>query len=327
MKRLNCVLVILFLVLGGCQMGKTVPVEEGRVNANGVKLYYKIMGEGEPVVILHGGPGFDHNYMLPLSQLADDYRVIFYDQRATGDSTGVADANSITVDNFVEDLEGLRKELNLGKIHVVGHSWGGGLAMYYGIKYPANLRSLILLAAGGGGTKYFEEYFENVGKKTLPEDAAVMREIEQSDAFKNGDVDTFERYYRIAMKPFFYDPSLAGQVDLAVGKNTVKNQRKAAELLMKDIGEFDIHEKLSVIKCPTLLICGDSDPGPCWGPYKVHKHISQSTIVFLKNTGHMPFVESPGKTFSLIGSFLRDDKSVASRIPPEIEEKLKSVSF
>ncbi|MHC4574456.1 MAG: alpha/beta fold hydrolase [Planctomycetota bacterium] len=301
-------------------MGKTVPVEEGRVNVNGVELYYKIMG-------LHGGPGFDHNYMLPLSQLADDYRVIFYDQRATGDSTGVADANSITVDNFVEDLEGLRKELNLGKMHVIGHSWGGGLAIYYGIKYPANLRSLILLAAGGGGRKYFEEYFENVGKRMRPEDAAAMREIEQSDAFKNWEVEAFERYYRIAMKPFFCAPSLAGQMDFCIGRNTVKNQRKTAELLMKDIGDFDIHGKLAVIDCPTLLICGDSDPGPCWGPYKIHKHIPQSKIVFLKNTGHMPFVESAKETFSLIRSFLRDDKTVASRIPPEIEERLKSVSF
>jgi len=308
-------------------MGKTVPVEEGRVNVNGVELYYKIMGEGEPVVILHGGPGFDHNYMLPLSQLADDYRVIFYDQRATGDSTGVVDANSITVDNFVEDLEGLRKELNLGKMHVIGHSWGGGLAIYYGVKYPANLRSLVLLAAGGAGTKYFEEYFENVGKKTRPEDAAAMREIEQSDAFKNWEVDAFERYYRIAMKPFFYDPSLAAQMDFCIGRNTVKNQRKTAELLMKDIGDFDVHGNLSVIKCPTLLIYGDSDPGPRWGPYKVHKHIAQSKMVFLRNTGHFMFVEAPEQTFSLIRNFLRDDKSVATTIPPEIEGELKSVSF
>jgi len=327
MKRFDCVLAIGFLLLGGCQMRKTVPVEEGMANVNGVELYYKIIGEGEPVVILHGGPGFDHNYMLPMRELADGYRIIFYDQRATGNSTGAVDANSITVDHFVEDLEGLRAELKLGRMNVIGHSWGAGLAMFYGIKYPDKLGKMILLGCAGAGTEYFGEHFENIQKNTSPEDSLAMKQIEQSEAFKNKEIKAFEQYYRIAVKPFFYDKSLPDHLDFTYGKNTAKNQMEVANLLMKDLRDFDIYNELSTIKCPALIIQGDSDLLPCEATYKLHKHIAQSKLVFLKNTGHFILHESPDQVFPIIRDFLKDDKSVASKIPPEIEGELKSVSF
>ncbi|MHC4243437.1 MAG: hypothetical protein ACYSU4_13605, partial [Planctomycetota bacterium] len=89
------------------KMQKTKHIEEGLIRVNKAQLYYKAMGHGEPIIVIHGGPGFDHIHMLPFGELASDYKVIFYDQRATGNSTGSVDSNSITVDNFVEDLEGL----------------------------------------------------------------------------------------------------------------------------------------------------------------------------------------------------------------------------
>jgi len=108
-------------------MNEKVHVQEGFINVNDIQLYYKVMGKGEPVVVLHGGPDLDHNHMLPLAELADNYKVVFYDQRMTGNSTGIPDAGSITVNNFVQDLEQIRKQLKLGKMHLLGHSWGAGL--------------------------------------------------------------------------------------------------------------------------------------------------------------------------------------------------------
>lgn len=282
------------------------------------------MGQGEPIIVLHGGPGFDHIHMLPLSELANDYNVIFYDQRTTGNSTGTVDSNSITINNFVQDLEGLRKKLNLGRITVIGHSWGAGLAMFYGIKYPDNLSKLILLGSGGASTEYFGEYFENIQKNTSPEDSLTLKQIEQSEAFKNKEPEAFEQYYRIGVKPFFYDTSLPDRLDFTYSKNTVKNQMAVADLLMKDLGDFDIHDELSTIKCPTLIIHGDSDPFPYEGPYKIHKHIPQSKLVFLKNTGHFILHESHDQLFPIIRDFLKDDKSVTTSIPPKIKEKLKT---
>jgi len=303
---------------------KSANVEEGIINVNVVQLYYKILGEGDPVVILHGGPGFDHIHMLPFSELASDYKVIFYDQRTTGNSSGNVDASSITVDNFVEDLEELRKKLNLKKMSVIGHSWGAGLAMYYAIKYPDNLKTLILLATSAS-TEFFDSYFKNIEKNTSLQDKLALKQIEQSQAFKNKEVEAVQRYFQISVKPFFYDQSLADRLDLAFSKNTAKNQSAVGALLMKNLGNYDIHDELSAIKCPTLVVHGDSDPFPCEGAYKVHKYIPQSKIVFLKNTGHFMFVESQEELFFIIRDFLRDDKSVVTSIPAEIEKRLKSI--
>lgn len=292
-------------------MNKSMKIEEGLVEVNGVQLYYKVLGEGEPVVILHGGPGFDHMYMLPMSELARDYKIVFYDQRATGNSTGNTDAGSITVDNFVEDLEGLRKKLNLGKMNVIGHSWGACLAMYYGIKYPHNMKSLILLAPSASAD-YYNQYSENIQKNASSQDNHTLKEIEQSEAFKNKVVETVQRYFRISIKPFFHDQSLADRLNLTFSEKTARNQSIVSELLMRNLGNYDIHDELSAIKFPTLIIHGDSDPLPREAPYKVHKHIPQSEFVILKNTGHFMFIESPDELFSIIRDFLRDDKSDSS---------------
>jgi len=279
-------------------------IEEGFVKVNNVRLYYKTIGEGGPVVILHGGPGFDHKHVLDFEVLGDAYNVIFYDQRATGNSTGEVNANSITVDNFVEDLEGLRKALKLKKMHVIGHSWGGGLGMFYGIKYPGNLKSLVLLGAAGS-SEFFGPYLKEMESRTSPEDKASLEEIAKSEAFAKGDIDAFERYYKIAVKPIFYNKSLIDTLDWGFSQKTVKNQRAVAELLMKDLGEYDILDELSVIKCPVLVVHGDYDCIPYEALYTVHTHLPQSQFVVLKDAGHFMFIESPDKLFSTIRSFLR----------------------
>lgn len=288
-------------------MKKSIPIEEGFIKVKDAELYYMVVGKGEPVVILHGGPGFDHIHMLPMSELAKDYKVIFYDQRATGNSTGNTDDISITVDNFVEDLERVRKKLNLEKMNVIGHSWGAALGMYYGIKYPDKLKTLILLAPSASA-KIFDQYFKNIQNNTSPQDSLALKQIEQSKAFKNKEVEAIQKYYRISTKPFFFDQSLVSRLDFSFAKNTAKNQGAVAALLMKNLGNYDIHNELSAIKCPTLIVHGDSDPLPIEAPSKVHKHIPQSKFVVLKNTGHFMFIESPDELFSIISDFLKDVK-------------------
>lgn len=83
----NTVFLISLFLLVRCDMKKSIPIKEGFIKIKDVELYYMILGKGEPVVILHGGPGFDHDHMLPMSEFAKDYKVIFYDQRATGNSS------------------------------------------------------------------------------------------------------------------------------------------------------------------------------------------------------------------------------------------------
>src|SRR5882672_9141330 len=125
--------------------GPVYPIQEGLVDAHGVLIYYKTVGRGAPLVIVHGGPGASHDYFLPyLLPLARRNRLIFIDERGSGRSEKLDDPAGYTVENMVEDLEAVRRELGLGKISLLGHSYGGVLAQAYAFKYQANLGHLLL---------------------------------------------------------------------------------------------------------------------------------------------------------------------------------------
>src|SRR5450631_3253685 len=119
--------------------------EEGFVDANGVLVYWKAVGRGAPLFVVHGGPGASHDYFLPhLLPLARTNRLVFIDERGSGRSERLENAKLYTVENMVEDIEAVRAALGLGKINLLGHSFGGVLAQAYAFKYPQNLSTLIL---------------------------------------------------------------------------------------------------------------------------------------------------------------------------------------
>ena len=98
---------------------------EGYIETNGATLYYKTFGSGEPIVVLHGGPGFDHRQFLPfIEELAVNYKVILFDQRGTGLSSGSVDSDSINIDNFIADIDAVRETFDIEKMNLMGHSWG-----------------------------------------------------------------------------------------------------------------------------------------------------------------------------------------------------------
>src|ERR1700719_3778993 len=104
-----------------------------------------MVGHGQPLLIVHGGPGASHDYFLPyLLPLAHHNKVVFIDERGSGKSQKLQDPSGYTVENMVEDVEGVRRSLGLGKITLMGHSFGGVLAQGYALKYQSNLSHLIL---------------------------------------------------------------------------------------------------------------------------------------------------------------------------------------
>jgi len=275
---------------------------EGFVTTKGAKIYYKIMGDGDPVVVVHGGPGFDHMHMLPISLLADSYKLVFFDQRASGRSTGKVDRHSINAKRFVDDLEKIRNSLGLGKIHILGHSWGAMLSLLYSITYPDRLRTMVLLAPSAS-FEHLDQYSINIQKRTSKEDREAIQKMEQSSRFKKRDPRAVQEYYRVAVKPFFHDNAYVYEMDLSFGKRTAKNQSRISELLIESLGEFNIHSRLSRITCPVLVVHGESDPLPKKAPTSVHRNIPQSEFLVLRNTGHFMFVEALDKLLDSIRGF------------------------
>ena len=128
MKHFLFVLIFIsfFVTIINAQTNNSVlQIEEGYIYANGVLIYYKAFGKGAPLFIVHGGPGASHDYFLPyLVPLARNNRLIFIDERGSGKSQKVEDISAYTVANMVEDVEAVRQALNLGKINLLGHSYG-----------------------------------------------------------------------------------------------------------------------------------------------------------------------------------------------------------
>ena len=163
--------VILFLVIAltfvaGQAQSKAVPsaslisvlqINRGFVDANGVMIYYEEFGKGSPLVIVHGGPGASHDYFLPyLAPLARHNRLIFIDERGSGQSERLEDSTQYTVENMVEDVEAVRISLGIGKIALLGHSFGGVLAQAYPLRYQAHLSHLILCSTFSSTTQMNE---------------------------------------------------------------------------------------------------------------------------------------------------------------------------
>jgi len=138
--------------------------EAGYKTVNGVAHYYRIMGEGEPFIFLHGGPGMWHDELVPFFlDFAHSYQSIFYDQRGNGKSLlETIDETTFTTELLIEDLEALCQALGLSQLNIIGHSWGGLLGMYYTSKYPQHVKRLILVDAAPVNTELLIKSYENL---------------------------------------------------------------------------------------------------------------------------------------------------------------------
>lgn len=302
----NTILIMFLGALVSVSCTNTPSIEEGFLEINGASLFFKTMGSGEPIVVLHGGPGFDHRQFLPyIWELSERHKVILFDQRGTGLSSGTIDSTSISIDSFIADIEGIREAFGIEKMNLLGHSWGGILAMYYGIRHPENLKSLILCSTAAS-FESFAEMRATYEANRLPEDTALLQEIYSSDAYQNDDPQAVESFWRVYFKPYFADQQLVSKLDLQFEENSIKNGDAVAGHILQSIGEFDLHEDLRAIRCPTLVIHGDSDPMPVKYAEMIHESIGGSELVIAEGAGHWLFVDATETFTSSVLDFLAE---------------------
>ena len=296
------------------------PLQEGFVDAQGVLIYYKVIGHGAPLMIVHGGPGASHDYLLPhLLPLARTNKLIFIDERGSGRSEKLEDATAYTVENMVEDVEAVRQSLNLGKINLLGHSYGGVLAQAYALKYQKNLTRLIL-----GGTFSSTSAFNEVlarEKQSMPAEARQkLQEFENAGLFGKGKDWEKNRYPDDYAKlawgdgyfPYLYQRRPDANYDPASG-NTSTSWDLYREMWGSH-GEFVVDgnlksveytNRLAGIHVPTLIICGDHDESDPSLSRAMHDKIAGSKLVVLPQSGHMAFVDQPNMYIKAVIDFLQ----------------------
>jgi proline iminopeptidase len=295
-------------------------MQEGFVDAHGVLIYYQIIGHGAPLMIVHGGPGASHDYLMPyLLPLARTNQIIFIDERGSGRSEKLEDASQYTVENMVEDVESVRAALHLGKMSLMGHSYGGVLAQAYAFKYQQNLTHLIL-----GGTFYSTTEMNKVlaaEKSNMPPEAlAKLDALEKAGLFGKGKDWEKGRYPDEYAKlawgdgyfPYLYQKRPDANYDPAAGNTT--NSWELYREMWGSNGEFVIDgnlksveylDKLSSIHVPTLLICGDHDESNPSLSRTMHEKIAGSKLVVVPQAGHMAFVDQPNFYIKALTEFLK----------------------
>ena len=191
-KNILLTLGLLCMQFLGCAGDRSPQIEEGFVTGEGVELYYKIIGEGEPILILHGGPGLDHSYFLPqMAGLGKDFKLIFFDQRFSGRSRADASA-TVSLADFVNDIEQIRKHLNLGQINLMAHSWGGLLGMAYALEHGESLKSLILVNTVAASSELQQEARVLFMSRFTEADSLARAAVMESEAFKKQVTGAFE---------------------------------------------------------------------------------------------------------------------------------------
>ena len=290
----------------GTAKEKMSRTKEGLTKVNGTSLYYTVMGQGEPIVMVHGGPGLDHTYLLPqMAALALHHRLIFYDQRASGRSTSLVDTNSMTMDNFVEDLEGIRQVFGIHKMNLLGHSWGGLVAMFYAIKYPENLNSLMLVNPSPASAALRSVSFAAMAQRTSREDSIAQADLVQTEGFKRREPSTMAKFFRILFRGSFYDPRLADSLTLLMD-TSYATKSSLIRYLNKDpdLASYDLFPKLEAIHCPTLIVGSDHDVVIPEANEQLHESIPASSIIVLQHCGHFPYIEVPKLFFGALEEFL-----------------------
>jgi proline iminopeptidase len=304
---------------GGPQSAGVYPVQEGFVDAGGVLIYYQSLGRGEPLVVLHGGPGASHDYFLPyLLPLMRHHRLIFIDERGSGRSEALENPAGYTVEQMVEDVEAVRRQLGLGKIDLLGHSYGGVLAQAYALKYQGNLDHLVLCSTFSS-TRAMNEVFARMKEKMAPELRERIAKLEAAGLFGHGKDFEKNRYTSDYMTaawgegyfPYLYqrrpdpnfDPASSGKVPWGLYREMWGSHGEF--VIDGNLKSVEYTDRLATIRVPTLITAGDHDECDPSLARTIHERIGGSQLVVLPGSGHMTFVDQPGLFVRTVDEFLR----------------------
>lgn len=281
-------------------------IKETFVTSGEAKLFCRVTGQGKPLIVIHGGPGLTQDYLLPqMYELAKNNLVIFYDQRGCGKSTVDIDANTITIESFVNDIEAIRQAFKLDKISILGHSWGGFLAMQYTIAHPDRVDNLILSNSAPASSEGYALFGQEYMKRMSPYQEELEK-ISSTQGFRDGDTCVMEQFYRLIFRQYCYIPEKADLLNLRMTSIASLNGAKVSEIIRENVLDkpFNLNKGLKALKVSTLILHGDADPIPSITAKNIHENIPGSKYILMKNCGHFPYVEDPNTYFKYINNFL-----------------------
>ena len=286
--------------------------QSGFVEVMGFKLFYEIHGQREDpkttLLTLHGGPGFTHHQLLPLTNLATrepPVQVVLYDQLGCGQSEKTKNLGKYTIDRAVNEVEGVREKLQLERICLLGHSYGGSLALEYALKYQDHLQKLVLSSSDSSIPETIKA-FERL-KAAMPADIReVLKKYEEAEDYDNPEYKKAveELYRRHVFRGDKYPPDLAASLNGFNPDVYWTMWGKHEFVCTGNMRDWDVTGRLGEIKVPTLILVGRNDELPVELSEDMHRRIPNSKIVVLENSSHFGMFEEQEKYLQALHEFL-----------------------
>ena len=280
-------------------MSSAEPIADTLVReVRGVKLFERRIGQGPPTVILHGGPGAHHDYLLPgFDALADGRELIYYDQRGGGQSP-VPREIPVGWKEQVADLETLRRQWNLERLVLAGYSWGGLLALLYTIEHPERVDRLALVSPAPAWREARQEFERRFQQRNLHPGLQSQRAALRESGLRERDPQKYaRRAFELSVAPYFFDPDRVR--DLTPFRVTGRTQQEVWESL----GDYDLRPALSQLVAPTLVLQGRDDVIP-ENSARTTARLLKADLHLLPNCGHVPYVEAFDDFVRLLDGFL-----------------------
>lgn len=295
------------------------PRESGYTTRTPVPLYWCAYGPAgaRRLLVLHGGPGADHQYLLPqMLALADEHELLFYDQRGGGKSR-TDDPTPITWQTHVDDLAAVAAELELGAPELIGYSWGGLLAMLYAAEAaradgsrPRAPTSMILIDPAPVTREYRAQFEAEFSRRQQSEPIQRLRaELAASDLRERDPEAYRHRAFELSVAGYFADPERAR--DLTPFRVIGRVQQS----VWGSLGDFDLQSQLRQVRLPAIVIHGREDPIPLASSEAAADALG-ARLVVIEDCGHVPYVEQPQSLFDAIREFLTESSPLPRREVP-----------
>jgi proline iminopeptidase len=287
-------------------------LKNGSIDVDGGKVWYEIAGAGSatPLLLLHGGPGATSIYFEPLRRLSDERPVVFYDQLGCGRSDRPDDKSLWTVERSLRELQQVRDVLELGKVHILGHSWGGLLAVEYMLTQPSGVKSLVLASPALSIPRWLED--TNRLRAELPtETQEILTRHEEagstdSDEYMAATMKFYKRYLcRLEPWPEELEESFAN-----FGWDVYLTMWGPSEFhATGNLKDVDLSDRLAEIRLPTMITAGRFDEATPETTAWYQSLIPGSSLEIFEESSHMTMLEEPERYTEVLRGFLRGVES------------------
>lgn len=278
-------------------------IKPGRIPIRDTSLYVDVTGDGYPLLLMHGGPGTDHWTLLPFRQLADRFSLIFYDHRCNGRSQG-SPVSSMTFENLTADADALRRRLGYERWAVLGHSFGGHVALEYALRHPGSLSHLVLVDTGADS-----RWSQHKASEVIASRGYSPEKVELVRRWFNGEFPP-RQMALILMRigsAYYSRPSLSLVTrELIRGEWRSKMRPEALIFAGRHLLKgWTVMDRLGEITAPTLIMAGRDDfIFPPEHQRELATAIPHARLQLIERAGHNPHAEQPAEVMRAIRDFI-----------------------